>query len=70
VFDTPSHGRPKKGRDQWERARAICADCPVQLQCLEDALNEDVHINEHGGTFQAGLTPQELATLRARRRAS
>lgn len=36
---------PRGGSRDRERARAICRDCPVRLQCLETAIE---HTEQHG----------------------
>ena len=39
LFFSPSHLEPKEQRDRRERkAKAICAACPVRLECLEYAI--------------------------------
>lgn len=40
-FPTKAHGR-----FEVARAKLICADCPVKVECLEYAL-----LTEHGGNF-------------------
>lgn len=40
-------------------ARAICAQCPVRNQCLQDALQ-----NDDSWGIRAGLTPLERRKLR------
>jgi len=52
------------GREQYERARAVCSLCPVRGRCLEYALNTHQMYGVWGGT-----TPEERrATMtRARR---
>ncbi|MGW0587594.1 WhiB family transcriptional regulator [Streptosporangium amethystogenes] len=52
------------GREQYERARAVCRRCPVRGRCLEYALNTQQMDGVWGGT-----TPDERrATMtRARR---
>lgn len=46
----------------YEPAKKICAACPVQEVCLEDALTN----NERHGVW-GGLAPAERRHLRARR---
>lgn len=45
------------GGDKWEYARALCASCPVQMDCLTDALRSEGKggVERHG--FRGGLTP-------------
>ena len=51
--------------DPWYRARQVCDGCPVQLQCLEFALAEDVKASGHDShMFVAGMTPDQLSRLR------
>lgn len=52
---------------QYEgRAKQICAACPVQAECLDDALNHpDFHVAQYG--IRGGLTWAEQARLRAGR---
>lgn len=57
---------PEKGRKserETQIAKSICRECPVKQQCLEYAL---AYPDTHG--IWAGLTADELATLRMRRR--
>ncbi|MER7133883.1 WhiB family transcriptional regulator [Streptosporangium saharense] len=42
------------GREQYERAKAVCRRCPVQRRCLEYALNTYQMYGVWGGT-----TPDE-----------
>lgn len=71
VFDTPN----RHLADPWKHARAICDGCPVKLECLNFVLEEEVHVNGHGGgSFAAGMTPGEIGQekhrrMRAKRRA-
>ena len=53
---------------QYEgRAKQICAACPVQAECLDDALNHpDFHVAQYG--IRGGLTWAEQARLRPDRR--
>ena len=48
--------------DQADQARAVCAQCPVQVDCVEFALAT----NQHDGIF-GGLTAEERRSLRRRR---
>ncbi|GAA3075644.1 WhiB family transcriptional regulator [Streptosporangium carneum] len=54
------------GREQYERAKAVCRHCPVQRRCLEYALNTHQMYGVWGGT-----TPDErrAAMTATRRRA-
>ncbi len=47
------------GIDAYAEARAICAGCPVTVECLADAATMPDSILRHGG-MRAGLTPEEL----------
>lgn len=70
IFDAPIPKRSRfRTQDPWFRARAVCRDCPVILQCLEYTLSEDVHVIHSGGSvpFAAGCTPEEIEELRKRR---
>lgn len=65
--DDPDIFYPPNG-SKGTRARRICAECPVQAQCLESALAAD---EEYG--IWGGLDPRERRNLkrrRARRRAA
>lgn len=57
----------REGRQTFAVAKMLCARCPVQLPCLEDALSMGPSITgrEGGGyvMFQAGFTPVELTAL-------
>ncbi len=52
----PGHGH----FSQYDRARPVCAGCPVRQECAE------AHLDDLFGFF-AGLTPEQLAAERARR---
>jgi WhiB family transcriptional regulator, redox-sensing transcriptional regulator len=47
------------GARQAERAKAVCARCPVRARCLEHALENGLHHGIYGGT-----TESERRTLR------
>jgi WhiB family redox-sensing transcriptional regulator len=47
------------GARQAERAKAVCARCPVRAQCLEYALDNGLDHGIYGGT-----TESERRTLR------
>lgn len=49
---------PNKG-DSGTAAKRVCADCPVQQQCLEYALANDERIGIWGGT-----TPNDRRRIR------
>ena len=51
-------------RHQAERAKEICARCPVRLECLTEAIENG---ETHG--IWGGLSPKELAKVRRRRAA-
>jgi WhiB family transcriptional regulator, redox-sensing transcriptional regulator len=51
-------------RHQAERAKTICATCPVRIECANHALENDERFGIWGG-----YTPNELAKLRRRRTA-
>jgi hypothetical protein len=62
--------RDDEGRESWEGrerlALALCADCPIQAACLEDALRFPA-VEQHG--VQGGLTSDERrAEIRNRAR--
>jgi len=60
---THFYPRTVEGRaDAYEKARAVCATCPVQPQCLEDALRTEDFLG-----VRAGLTPPQLEVLARRR---
>ena len=46
-------------RSGYKHARRICARCPVQLECLEDAVISDSRYGMFGG-----LTPTERARIK------
>lgn len=46
---------------QADTAKAVCARCLVSAECLTDALAPD---NRHTEGIRAGLTPDEVRTLR------
>lgn len=52
---------PQKGGSTKE-AKRICEECPVKLECLEDALE-----NEEGHGVWGGMTANERKTLRSKR---
>lgn len=72
---------PNSAGDRWgpgyQKARLLCASCPVRDECLQDALGDsmvtraDGRGNDHGGAgggFRAGLTARERARLRRKPR--
>jgi WhiB family transcriptional regulator, redox-sensing transcriptional regulator len=52
-------------RGKVARARRVCARCPVQQPCLEEALAMPAWLDEG---VRAGLTAKDRSTLRSRRR--
>lgn len=50
---------------QYDKGRAVCADCPVRVECLNDALSK-----AEGYGLRGGLTPRERGTYRRRARFS
>ena len=59
LFFAPNHPEPKEDRAHRERqAKAICAVCPVRIECLEYA----VRIREPHGIW-GGLNEQERRRL-------
>lgn len=54
-------------RKRFDEAKAMCAQCPVQTECLEDAMDmgETAARDGVGGfvMFQAGMTPRELSAF-------
>jgi WhiB family redox-sensing transcriptional regulator len=52
-------------RGKVARARRVCARCPVQAPCLEDALATPGLLDDG---IRAGTTAKDRSTLRARRR--
>jgi len=59
-YEDNERGPDKEAR--IEAAKAICAGCPVKVDCLEFALQ----IKEDYGIW-GGLTPEERYTIRRRR---
>jgi hypothetical protein len=56
-----------RGRITWGPARAICSECPVSDQCLEETMKlegEGASLSVRFGMF-GGLTPEERYTLDA-----
>ena len=58
LFDPESRNR---NVEPFTEARAICGGCPVQAECLEDALRHEQWV------MRGGLTPDELNSLRRKR---
>lgn len=56
-----------RARRATQKAKEICSQCPVQMQCLEDALAEEAGIIDlrliHG--IRGGLTNAERRRLQA-----
>lgn len=59
LFFPISHNGPA-GIAATQEAKAVCASCSVQLECLRHTLKNP---SEHG--VQAGTTPDERRALRA-----
>ncbi|MFJ3258466.1 WhiB family transcriptional regulator [Streptomyces sp. NPDC086771] len=52
-----------------DRARQICAACPVQIECLDAAMEEEGSADQYRRAgVRGGLTPVERATLARRMR--
>jgi WhiB family redox-sensing transcriptional regulator len=56
---------PENGGDPASAIRRICAACPVKVECLEYALDND---EQHG--WWGGASPRQIAALRRLRKAS
>lgn len=54
VFFPPEQERGRARQHRDEQAKALCATCPVQLECLQHALT----VAEPYGVW-GGLTPEE-----------
>ena len=54
-----------RSREAVNRAKTICASCPVRKECLEDALTGEIPSYRFG--VWGGLTPQERAKVADRR---
>ncbi len=54
-------GSPKKGAEQ--EAKKICAGCPVQKECLQDAFEEESRTAILPLGIRAGLTGRERKDL-------
>lgn len=65
TFERPAK-RHHRGNAKWTAAKAACAACPVQAQCLEYVL--DLPEGLGPDFYAAGCTPEELQALRKRRR--
>jgi WhiB family redox-sensing transcriptional regulator len=52
-------------RGKVAKAKRVCARCPVQAPCLEDALATPGLLDDG---IRAGTTPKDRSALRARRR--
>ena len=55
----PSEGRGNNGRTAYKKAREFCGKCPVKIECLNFALQENMEFGMFGGT-----TPRERRSLR------
>ena len=65
-FDLDGHGMASVMAEK--RGKFICAECPVRMQCLEDALAHEAASNNNlrWGLF-GGLNPVERAKLAKQR---
>lgn len=54
------------GEERWDAAKAICARCTVQAQCLNLVIKLEEH-DDRWGVF-GGLTPMERRVVRMERR--
>lgn len=61
-------GRRRRPDAGWEKARKICADCPVIDLCRADIL--DYPMSQREVVFAAGMTPAEIDKARRRRQAA
>lgn len=52
---------PERGTNTAQRARKVCSNCPVRVECLSYAL--DMSENPHG--IWGGTTERERARMRA-----
>lgn len=63
--DVHDDDRWPKRKPEYDEARAICATCPVQIECLESELAYGA-ANQHG--MRAGLEPFERRGIIRRRK--
>jgi hypothetical protein len=63
-------GRPARVRhmNDWEKAKSVCAQCPVLAQCLEYTLRTEPEPGELKTHFMfaAGFKPEELNEKQAK----
>lgn len=69
-WETIGSGRGRRrALDMLATARAVCATCPVQFECLAYALTTlDTHELDHG--VWGGTTPEQRVRLRRARRSA
>ena len=61
---------PEQGHNEHVPvAKAICADCPVKLECLEHALTHDEQLGIWGGLSERERRPLHRKAKAARRAA-
>lgn len=50
-----------------QKAKTVCASCPVRIECLEDSMNAETMLygNRHG--IFGGMTPKERERLQKQR---
>jgi WhiB family redox-sensing transcriptional regulator len=53
VFYSPANERGNRRREREERARQVCAGCPVREQCARMALAAGEHYGVWGGLSEA-----------------
>lgn len=61
-----AQGTGTTGEHMYRDARAVCARCPVRVECLDDAREADALFGAHG--MRAGLTPGQRAAAWGGRR--
>lgn len=52
----------RTGADPYHTARAVCATCPVTVECLAEGLTLPGSLIAHGG-MRAGLAPEQIIRL-------
>ncbi|MCX5355736.1 WhiB family transcriptional regulator [Streptomyces mirabilis] len=65
IFYSPANERGRSRREREERARRVCAECPVREQCAGMALAASEHYGVWGGLSEADRNRPESGDLSA-----
>lgn len=69
LFEVAAESYAKDSGPVVGAARAVCAECPVSDECLQDALESEDRDHQYRWGVRGGLTPRERAAVWSKQQA-